>query len=224
MDLKNINLVVFDMAGTTVNEDNVVYKTVRNALDKHGCDVSLDYVLEHGAGKEKLTAITDVLNLQEKKNIDAQKVFADFKLMLGEAYNALEVNTYEGVEQLLDVLREKQIKIALNTGYDNKTATLLLGKMGWEAGKQYDVLVTADDAERGRPFPDMINRAMSLCGITEPNQVLKAGDSGIDIEEGKNAQCGITIGVTTGAQTKEQLALANPTAVLGSLSELVNYL
>ena len=50
--MKKIELAVFDMAGTTVNEDNVVYKTVRAALAKHGVDVTLETVLECGAGKE----------------------------------------------------------------------------------------------------------------------------------------------------------------------------
>ncbi|PCE66800.1 HAD family hydrolase [Sediminicola luteus] len=222
--MKTIKLVVFDMAGTTVNEDNVVYKTVTQALEKHGCTVTLDYVLEHGAGKEKLTAITDILNLQQRNDIDPQAVFTDFKSLLEAAYHALEVTTYTGMETLLETLRQKDIKIALNTGYDNKTATLLLDKMEWQAGSTYDVLVTADDVERGRPQPDMILKAMELCGISDPSQVLKAGDSAIDIEEGKNVNCGITIGVTTGAQTREQLELAQPTAVLDSLVELKKYL
>lgn len=224
MDLKTIKLVVFDMAGTTVNEDNIVYKTLAQALAKHGCTVTLDYVLEYGSGKEKLMAITDILNLQQRKDIDPQAVFTDFKSLLEAAYQALEVTTYTGMETLLETLRLKDIKIALNTGYDTKTATLLLDKMEWQAGNTYDVLVTADDVERGRPQPDMILKAMELCGVSDPSQVLKAGDSAIDIEEGKNANCGITIGVTTGAQTREQLELAQPTAVLDSLAELKNYL
>lgn len=52
--MKKIQLAVFDMAGTTVNEDNVVYKTVRDAFAKHGVEVSLETVLRFGAGKENL--------------------------------------------------------------------------------------------------------------------------------------------------------------------------
>ena len=39
-----IKLAVFDMAGTVVNEDNVVYKTLRKSINKHGFRVRLDYV------------------------------------------------------------------------------------------------------------------------------------------------------------------------------------
>lgn len=56
--------------------------------------------------------------------------------------------------------------------------------------------------------------------IDDSQFVLKAGDSEIDIEEGKNAGCGITIGVLSGAQTREQLQAANPDYILDSLAEL----
>ncbi len=36
-----IRLVVFDMAGTTVNEDNVVYKTLQRAINEFGFNFSL---------------------------------------------------------------------------------------------------------------------------------------------------------------------------------------
>ncbi|RUA10456.1 MAG: HAD family hydrolase, partial [Flavobacteriia bacterium] len=82
----------------------------------------------------------------------------------------------------------------------------------------------ADDVEQGRPSSEMIDKAMEMFRITDSAQVLKAGDSVIDIEEGKNANCGITVGVLTGAQTREQLGTAGPTMILDSLSELAKVL
>ena len=51
-NMHKIELVVFDMAGTVVNENNVVYKTLHRAINQNGCFISLNFVLEHGAGKE----------------------------------------------------------------------------------------------------------------------------------------------------------------------------
>jgi beta-phosphoglucomutase-like phosphatase (HAD superfamily) len=59
--MHNIELLVFDMAGTVVNEDNVVYKTLQKAINKYGYELDLNFVLEHGAGKEKHQAIKDIL-------------------------------------------------------------------------------------------------------------------------------------------------------------------
>ncbi|MEW2920914.1 phosphonatase-like hydrolase [Muricauda sp. ANG21] len=225
--MKDIKLAVFDMAGTTVNEDNVVYKTVRAALAKAGVEVSLETVLELGAGKEKYKAIADILEEtkdQRTVEINAKTVHADFKEMLKEAYTNLEVTSYDGVEELFKEMHSHGVKVVLNTGYDSKTAQSLLDKLGWKVGEQIDGLVTADDVEIGRPSSEMIDKAMKLFNITDPEEVLKAGDSQIDIEEGKNAKCGITVGVLTGAQTREQLEKANPTLILSNLDSLLGIL
>jgi phosphoglycolate phosphatase-like HAD superfamily hydrolase len=92
--------------------------------------------------------------------------------------------------------------------------------LGWIVGETIDGLVTADDAENGRPEGDMIILAMKKTGILDARKVLKVGDSAIDIEEGKNANCGITAGVLTGAQNRIQIQEANPTYIIESLNEL----
>ncbi|AKP49686.1 phosphonatase-like hydrolase [Cyclobacterium amurskyense] len=221
--MKNIKLVVLDMAGTTVDEDNVVYKTVQKVINDKGFNVSLEEVLAHGAGKEKHQAITDVLkactNSTDIASI-ASEAFANFKPTLKLTYEQLEVKTFPGVKEMMKGLRSKGVFVVLNTGYDRKTALSLLLKLGWETGKDIDGLVTADDVLNGRPQPDMIYKAMKICGITESQEVLKAGDSTIDIEEGKNANCGLTIGVLTGAQNEKQLKTAHPDYILPSLASL----
>ncbi|WP_373517017.1 phosphonatase-like hydrolase [Pricia sp.] len=223
--MHNIELAVFDMAGTVVNEKNVVYKTLQKAINKKGYDLSLNFVLEHGAGKEKHQAIKDILAVvNADKEEPSEPIFEDFKQLLDKAYETLEVTSFDGVGQLLADLRSRNIKIALNTGYNTKIAQLLLQKIHWKKGEQYDALVTADDVSEGRPHPAMIEKAMELLEVTDASMVLKAGDSIIDIEEGKNAKCGVTVGVTTGAHTSQQLRSANPTYVLDSLSELLDFL
>lgn len=223
--IKAIEMVVFDMAGTTVNEDNVVYKTLHKAINAHGVEVSLTTVLEQGAGKEKLQAIKDVLiAVNAPKDIDAESIFKDFKVMLNEAYNTLAVSPINGVEALLLQLKHVGIKVVLNTGYNSKIANLLLQKLHWNLGEHYDMLITADDVERGRPYPDMIEKAMKQFDIKNSKHVLKAGDSAIDIEEGKNANCGIIVGVLSGAQTREQLETVSPDYIIESLADLIDVL
>ncbi|UTD14886.1 phosphonatase-like hydrolase [Tenacibaculum mesophilum] len=220
--LENIKMVVFDMAGTTVDEQNVVYKTLHRALNAHGVAVDLNTVLKIGAGKEKHQAIKDVLvEFKSNKLGESEAIFEEFKKMLDEAYENLEVKPIKGVENVLLNLRQKGIIVVLNTGYNRQVAERLLEKLAWDKNIHYDMLLTASDVEKGRPHPEMIQKAMETFNITDASFVLKAGDSAIDIEEGKNANCGVTIGVLSGAQTKEQLEVQNPDYILLSLSELV---
>ena len=215
-----IRLVVFDMAGTTVDEDNVVYKTVRAAINAAGYQFSQEQVQAAGAGKEKSQAIRDVLALGGSTHSDEEvaAIFDDFKQRLSSAYDALDVREQPGTSETFAKLRQHGIKVVLNTGYDRATAERLVATIGWVIGKDIDGLVTASDVENGRPAPDMIHLAMNQTGVASSDEVAKIGDSGIDIEEGKNAECGLTFGITTGAQTEAQLRTANPTHVVSSLA------
>jgi beta-phosphoglucomutase-like phosphatase (HAD superfamily) len=43
-------MVVFDMAGTTVDENMIVYKTLQKAINAEGYDFTMEQVLTEGAG------------------------------------------------------------------------------------------------------------------------------------------------------------------------------
>ncbi|MFH7018893.1 phosphonatase-like hydrolase [Flavobacterium sp. FlaQc-47] len=221
MKINEIEMVVFDMAGTTINEQNIVYKTLYKSINHFGIEVSLETVLSLGAGKEKYQAIKDILKSSEINDVEKTNViFEHFKKILDQEYLTAKVLPIEGIENVFQKLKKDGIKIVLNTGYSSHVANTLLDKLNWKKDNQFDALITADDVELGRPFPDMIHKAMQLFGIKDASKVLKAGDSAIDIEEGKNAKCGITIGVLSGAQTRAQLEEAKPDYILDSLASL----
>lgn len=216
-------MVVFDMAGTTVNENNLVYKLLHQTLINDGYDCSLDLVLAIGAGKEKKTALTDILielGVFAPDNI-ADRLHDSFKKNLQNAYGTAPIVSMDGAEEVFAQLKLKGIKVVLNTGYDSVTAHFLIQKLHWEIGNHIDALITASDVINGRPLPDMIFLAMQQLHIQDASLVAKIGDSIIDIEEGKNAHCGLTFGITTGAQGAELLQLANPDFIVKHLQELL---
>ena len=67
----------------------------------------------------------------------------------------------------------------------------------------------------------MILLAMKQFNLSNAKEIIKVGDSIIDIEEGRNAGCIYNIGITTGAHTLEQLQSANPDHIIGNLMELL---
>jgi FAD dependent oxidoreductase TIGR03364/phosphonatase-like hydrolase len=221
-----IELVVFDMAGTTVDEDNIVYKTLHRAILNQGVTTDLNTVLLHGAGKEKLQAARDVIEavLGQPNEGLALAAFSQFQVMLDQAYATEPIREQPHASQVFEFLKTKCIKVALNTGYSRQVTNFLIARLGWSDSPLIDAVVCADDVQRGRPHPDMIELAMQRCGVTDPKKVAKIGDSGIDIDEGKNAGCGLTFGITTGAQLREQLLLATPNAILSSLAELQDWI
>ena len=216
-------MVVFDMAGTTVNENNVVYKTLHKAINEAGYSVSLQEVLAQGAGKEKLQAVKSILSgsLHITDDALANQIHNNFLVLLDEAYQNLTITPQPNAEEVFRALKEEDILVVLNTGYNRKTAQSITDKLGWIEGTHFDRLVTATDVNKNRPNPDMILFAMQQFNITDPSEVIKVGDSDIDIEEGKNAGCGLNIGITTGAHTYQQLQAAQPDYIINDLAELL---
>ncbi|KXH83422.1 HAD-IA family hydrolase [Chryseobacterium kwangjuense] len=217
--MKNIELLVLDMAGTTINEDNVVYKTLTSAVNNHGYQVTLDKVLSSCAGMEKLEAITSLLKEINGNETDAPVIFQNFSEQLREAYRNLDVKPINGAENFLLKMKSMDKKVVLNTGYSSEIARQLLDKLQWKESVHFDALITADDVSESRPSPEMILLAMKKFNISEPGNVLKAGDSVIDIEEGKNAGCGLTVAVLSGAQNRSELETAHPDYIFNTISE-----
>lgn len=216
-------MVVFDMAGTTINENNVVYKTLHKTITDAGFPVSLHEVLAEGAGKEKRQAVKSVLAGCAHITDDAviNNIYEAFLVRLEEAYKALAITPQPNAEALFRALRERNMLIVLNTGYNRATAQSIIEKIGWNEGVDFDSLVTASDISQHRPHPDMILFAIKHFGIENPTDVVKVGDSITDIQEGKNAGCGLTVGITTGAHTVAQLQSASPDYIIDNLIELL---
>ncbi|MEZ4827518.1 MAG: phosphonatase-like hydrolase [Bacteroidia bacterium] len=218
-----IQMVVFDMAGTTVNEDNVVYKTLNAAVNGRGNNFTLETVLREGAGKEKLQAVRDILASAGIENeAESQAIYEDFIVMLKKTYADLHVTPQDGAESVFAALKQRGIRVILNTGYNQETALSLLNKLDWKEGQQIDGLITASQVENSRPAPDMIFLARDRFGIESAANIAKVGDSIVDIEEGQSAGCGLNIGITTGAHTEAQLLSASPDKVIHHLSELLD--
>jgi phosphonatase-like hydrolase len=220
-----IRMIVFDMAGTTVNENNVVYKTLHKTLQVAGYDFTLEQVLTEGAGKEKLQAVKDIIrsghNQDPLDDAIASLIYQKFIALLTEAYDTLDISPQAGAAELFSSLRERSVYSVLNTGYDLKTALQIMTKLDWIEGRDVDKLVTASHVKHNRPKPDMIYYAMHQLGVDQANEVVKVGDSIIDVEEGKNAGCLFTVGITTGAHTRAQLESAQPDFVVDNLLELL---
>jgi len=81
--------------------------------------------------------------------------------------------------------------------------------------------VSSNEVEAGRPEPYMIRKLMERAGITDPKQVVKVGDTEVDVNEGRNAGCCLSVAVTTGAFSREQLEPYKPDFIIDHLSELI---
>ena len=201
-------LAVFDVAGTTVQDDDAVVECLSKVLEAR-VSVSRRQVLEV-MGLPKPVAIRQLLAASGSVTAAALDAAVDeaheaFRLVMVQRYRDGAIAPAEGAEALFAVLKEAGVRVALDTGFSRDILDTILRRLGWQGGRMVDFSVASDEVERGRPHPDLIYRAMSLAHVTEPALVAKIGDTPSDIEEGLAAGCGLVVGVTYGTHTADGL-------------------
>lgn len=215
--MEGIALVCFDMAGTTVVDDGQVPRAFTAALAEHGIALG-EGDIRNVRGASKRQAILDLLPEGPDRAAKAERALATFREQLAALYRGT-VREIPGAAEVFRWLRERGVRVALNTGFDRETAQMLLGALGWNDGA-VDAVVCGDDVARGRPAPDMIFRCMKLTGVARAESVANVGDTMLDLQAGHKAKVAWNIGVLTGAHERALMAAQPHTHLLGSVAEL----
>ncbi len=222
----SIQLAVFDIAGTTLHDESNVGLVLQQVIQEQaGLPVSLPEVNEV-MGYAKPYAIRYLLQqYQDSRHQDAAFVntlHSQFVQQMSDHYQQnSSVREKTGAGNVLQALKQRGIKVALDTGFDRAITNIILQRVGWLQQGIIDAVVTSDEVPRGRPYPYMIYRAMEQLGIRSIGQVAKIGDTLSDLEEGTNAGCPFVIGVTTGAYTKDALEKGPHTHLVAHLEEIL---
>lgn len=222
-----MNLVVFDLAGTTIKDNQDVHRVLQNTLSKFGVSISLADANEV-MGISKPVAIRMLLNkcYRDASLVTAGQIDEMHKQFIEEMIafyeHDAEVGEKDDVSNTFAMLKEKNIKVFVDTGFDRLITDVILKRVAWKHHKLIDGSVTSDEVKRGRPYPDLIFKAMQLAGVDHPMKVAKVGDTSSDMEEGTSAGCQYVIGVTTGAFSREALMEYPHTHLVEHIAEVVN--
>ncbi|WP_338703115.1 phosphonatase-like hydrolase [Streptomyces sp. Q6] len=218
-----IELAVFDMAGTTIEEHGAVYEALRHAVESTGVPVD-DADLQTWMGTDKREAIAALVRIGGgTPDADlVERQYEAFRAYLVKRYAEVPPTPIAHADTALEALRARGIKVALTTGFSDDVALPLLASLGWSTGEggTLDAVVTSDEVPRGRPAPYMIHRAMEKTGVVDVRKVLVAGDTVVDLEAGTNAGAGVVVGVLTGQLSREQLELHPHTYVLAGVADV----
>ena len=202
-----IELVVLDMAGTTVDEHGDVYRALEEAVKQTGATVSAED-LQTWMGADKTEAIAALMELGgiPADPLTVKLQFDAFRGILAEAYAANPPVALPGVEDALKELKARGIKVGLTTGFSRDVAAPILSKLGWGIGEGelLDAVVTSDEVAAGRPAPYLIHHVMEATGVHNVSHVIAGGDTVVDLLAAHHA--GVKpLGVLTGALGREQL-------------------
>jgi phosphonatase-like hydrolase len=213
-----IKLMVFDMAGTTVEDGGQVPKAFAAALAE--CDIRItDEQLAGVRGASKREAIAELVAKYGKPEWQqrADTVYASFVRHMANEFNA-GVRALPGAEDTLRFLRDAGVRIALTTGFDRDIASLLLDALGWKTIA--DHFACGDDVPRGRPAPYLIFRAMEATGVDSVHEVGTLGDTVLDLQAGHNAGVRLNMGTLSGAHDRTRMEREPHSHLLQSVADL----
>ena len=220
-----IQLAMFDMAGTTVNDkvdgSPLMVISMMRAFAKHGIAFSSDVINKH-RGKQKSEAIQTLLKeVAEFSPANAERVggnvYYDFLHELES--NLSRISEIDGATELFRHLKSKDIHVGVGSGFPMEVVQTIVSQLGWLDEGLLDYVGSAEQVGVGRPNPKMIHDAMQQLSVTDGQKVVKIGDTVVDVQEGKNAGAW-TVAVLTGSQTEVQLKAAGPDYILSSIREL----
>lgn len=221
-----VELIVFDIAGTTVRDDGQIALHFQKAMQAFGPDVPVAEI-NPLMGYEKSEAIRILLERREGlRELIIPEYIAEIhqrflQEMIRHYQTTADLTPLPNVETTFDALKGRAIKIALNTGFSKDITDVIVQRLAWVPEK-VDFVISSSEVAKGRPFPFMIERLMQQAGVTDAKKVIKVGDTEVDIREGQNVGCLYSIGITTGAFTRAALQPYNPSFIIDDIKEVLS--
>jgi len=213
-------LVAFDVAGTTLNDNGVVIHAFKVAFEATQPELWpikgqewTQYALDT-MGQSKIHVFTELLGDAEKArqaNVAFEEAYVTHIADVG-------ISPIAGTNETFAFLKSSGIKIALTTGFSRTTLDFLIDHVGWH--EVVDITVTPEEAGRGRPHPDMLNFATNQLAIDDTREVIVIGDTASDIQAGLAFGANRVMGVLSGAHSRDVLEFAGATQVINSVADL----
>lgn len=215
-------LAIFDMAGTTINDRDEVYRVLREATEREGARYT-DEQFQEMMGTEKKYAIRQLLQIGgvEASEERVEGAWDWFQEELRTTYAEHPPVALPGVEDTFATLHGKGIKVALTTGFSREITDTIVAGLGWVERSLVDATAAGDEVPAGRPEPYLIQLAMERTGIHTVDTVISTGDTQSDIISAQRA--GVTsVGVLTGHMTRADFEKLGADIVLDSATGIVD--
>ena len=132
--VNTIKLVIFDIAGTVIEDHGEVLSSFALALEQSGISVAENELRERkGASKREVIRHFIERNARAVETATAERierVYADFRRMLDQQYESSRVVPIKDAQRTFEWLLERNISIAATTGFDREVTEMILAKPG----------------------------------------------------------------------------------------------
>lgn len=212
-----VELICFDMAGTTVNDHGLVLEAFRRTIDELGVvgdeAVGAEAYVTETMGQSKIEVFSALFDERASDANDA------FERHFIEAAEHVGVSEVSGARDTVEALKGRGIAVALTTGFSPATREALIEILGWS--DLFGIRVSPGDVGRGRPAPDMVLYCALRARVSAVQTIMVVGDTASDMQAGRRAGVGQCVGVLTGTDNHARLVSSGADVVVDSVADLV---
>jgi len=212
-----IDAIAFDLDGTLIETNEAWHNGLNLTLKQYGKHegVTKKFFYENHVGVEQKKVVSYHLNLSEQELERAVKTFNNIFLS-SIGYVKLHDNVIETLKYVSATTEKRAI---ITNAYQEVTDEILknLKSRDLDIKDYFNIIVTRDSVEEGKPNPDMIFYACDKLGVKPENMVF-VEDSLSGVKAGKNAGCYV-IAITNNT-SEEKLRLAGADKIIANLVEL----
>jgi beta-phosphoglucomutase-like phosphatase (HAD superfamily) len=123
-----------------------------------------------------------------------------------------------GVNEALAKLSAAGIKICLMSSLSRPASSLIVERLDW--WQRADLVLCADDVDRGFPWPDLVLTAVLRLGVGDVREVAMVTSSEGGAMSARRAGSPLVIGALSDVDDSVRLRRAGATHILASISEL----
>jgi phosphoglycolate phosphatase len=157
-------------------------------------------------------------SLFPEDEIRAQAASHAFERSFQTAVDRFGVLPLPGVNEALAKLSAAGVKICLMSSLSKSALGLLLRHLDWR--QRADLVLSADDVERGFPWPDLVLTAVLRLGIGDVREVAMITSTEGGALAARRAGCRVVVGVLSDTDDASRLRRAGATHVLADAGEL----
>ena len=167
----SLTAIIFDLDGVLADSEPWWNQIDTKLLAEYGADY-------HGEYHENVLGVSYRLAVEFYKQAFHLVAPADEMMRrrgeIAAEFFAAKVGVFPGAKEVLDELSQMNLRLAVATSSVGSSARPFLNRHGLT--RFFDVIVTGDEVERGKPAPDIYLRAAELLGKS-PNECLVIEDA-----------------------------------------------
>ncbi len=211
---------IFDLDGTLADSLESLAYCTNLALEAVGLKPNPVYMYKKFAGdgakvmieRSLIAAGDEKLENFEKASVVHRETY--------EKFSMYKVKVFDGMQELLDKLKELGIKIAVLTNKPHNRAIDVINALFGE--NYFDIVLGQSNDYERKPSPQgALIIAKKFC--LNPCDCIYLGDTNTDMKTGKSANM-FTVGVTWGFRDRQELVANNADEIIDKPCELLKFI